>query len=334
MRRATPAARPERRKARPISVALLALPGVVPFDLVIAGHVFGGAARDEGTPRYDVTLCSLQPGMLSMAGGVPIGIAHGLDVLAHAATIVVPGLGDVEAPVPAPAIAALRAAKRRGARIVSICTGAFVLAEAGLLDGRPATTHWAHLHRFAERYPQVRLDPRVLYVDDGDVLTSAGMAAGIDLCLHIVRSDWGAEVANVVARRMVVAPHRDGGQAQYIVQPVPPPGSDGLEPTRLWALQQLHRPLTIPALAARSHMSVRHFVRRFREEMGVPPLRWLHAQRLILAQRLLETTELPMSRVAERSGLGSAATLRAHFQRALGVAPVAYRRTFRGRSSP
>jgi AraC family transcriptional regulator, transcriptional activator FtrA len=192
-------------------------------------------------------------------------------------------------------------------------------------------THWAHAAELARRFTAVRVDPRVLYVDEGDILTSAGMAAGIDLCLHIVRCDWGAEVANVIARNMVVAPHRDGGQAQFIAHPVPTRPESGLEPTRLWALERLDEPLTIPHLATYANMSVRHFVRRFREETGVSPLRWLHAQRVMRAQHLLETTELSITRVAERSGLGSAESLRAHFHRVVGTAPLAYRRTFRNR---
>ena len=244
--------------------------------------------------------------------------------------MLVPGLRPARWPPPAAALEALRAAHARGARVASICTGAFVLAHAGLLDGRRATTHWAHAERLAERYPAVTVDPGVLYLDEGDVLTSAGVAAGIDLCLHLVRRDHGAEVANAVARRIVVAPHRDGGQAQFVEAPVPVAEEHGLEPTRAWATERLREPLTVAAMARHAACSERTFARRFRAETGTTPLQWLLGQRVLHARRLLEATDLPVEHVADAAGFGTAASLRAHFRRATATTPLAYRRTFRG----
>ena len=245
--------------------------------------------------------------------------------------MLVPGLRPAQWPPPAAALDALRAAHARGARVASICTGAFVLAHAGLLDGRRATTHWAHAERLAERYPAVTVDPGVLYVDEGDVLTSAGVAAGIDLCLHLVRRDHGAEVANAVARRIVVAPHRDGGQAQFVEAPVPvADGARARSRTRAWALERLREPLTVAAMARHAACSERTFARRFRAETGTTPLQWLLGQRVLHARRLLEATDLPVEHVADAAGFGTAASLRAHFRRATATTPLAYRRTFRG----
>jgi len=213
--------------------------------------------------------------------------------------------------------------------VMSICTGAFVLAAAGLLDDRPATTHWAHVERFRTRYPRVKLDPDVLFVDDGDILTSAGVAAGIDLCLHVIRRDHGSEVANRAARRCVVPPWRDGGQSQFIERPVPAAGDATTGPTRAWALDRLDQPLDLDTLAGHARMSLRTFTRRFREETGMSPGRWLVRQRVELARRLLEGTDLPIERVAAQAGFGTAASLRQHLHAAVGVAPAAYRRTFR-----
>jgi len=213
--------------------------------------------------------------------------------------------------------------------LVSICTGAFALAHIGKLDGRPATTHWAYVDRFQARFPDVKLNPDVLFVDDGDVLTSAGVGAGIDLCLHIVRGDHGAEVANRAARRCVVPPWRDGGQAQYIERPIPSATGSGTAPTRAWALDRLADPVTLEELAEHARMSVRTFTRRFREETGMSPRQWLLRQRIAHAQLLLESTDLGVETVARRSGLGSATALRQHLQSAIGVAPTTYRRTFR-----
>jgi AraC family transcriptional regulator, transcriptional activator FtrA len=228
----------------------------------------------------------------------------------------------------------LRRVRGSGARLASLCTGAFVLAEAGILDGRRATTHWSHAATLTECYPAVDVDPRVLYVDEGDLLTSAGSAAGIDLCLHIVRCDYGAEVANLIARDLVVAPHREGGQAQFITAAVRDvPVGDPFAATLQWVQANLDGPITIDDLAARSAMSPRTFARRFRETTGTTPLQWLLSQRLRLAQRLLETSDLPIDRIAEECGLGSPANLRFHFQQNIGTTPTGYRRTFRAQAS-
>jgi transcriptional regulator GlxA family with amidase domain len=257
-------------------------------------------------------------------------VRHGPEVLASADTVIVPPVDTavVDGGVLARAAEAVRRVAGR-ARIASICTGADVLAAAGLLDGRRATTHWKHTGEFAHAHPAVHLDPDVLYVDEGDVLTAAGAAAGVDLCLHIVRRDHGAEVANRAARACVVPPHRDGGQAQFIDHPVAVDGSASTAATRAWALRHLDRPLGLPELARHATMSVRTFTRRFRGEVGMSPNRWLTQQRVELARRLLETTDLPVDQVAERVGIGSAASLRVHLGAALGVPPSHYRRTFR-----
>jgi transcriptional regulator GlxA family with amidase domain len=231
---------------------------------------------------------------------------------------------------------ALRAAHARGARLLSLCTGVFMIAAAGLLDGRRASTHWRHTDELASRYPNVKIDPRVLYVDDGDILTSAGTAAGVDLCLHVVRLDHGAEVANGVARRMVVPPHRDGGQAQFVDAPVAPACEEGeaLSSVLGWMLEHLDMPMSVDTLAERAVMSPRTFARRFRAVTGTTPHQWLLAQRVLLAQRLLETTDEAVELLADRAGFGSAAALRLHFQRSVGTAPLAYRRTFRAADAP
>jgi AraC family transcriptional regulator, transcriptional activator FtrA len=228
---------------------------------------------------------------------------------------------------------AIARAHDTGARVMSICTGAFVLAEAGVLDGRRATTHWDSTERLARRYPRVSVDPSVLYVDEGSVLTSAGVAAGLDLCLHVIRRDHGAALAAHIARRTVVAPHRDGGQAQFVARPIADDAEAGttLEATRAWALEQLHQPLDVPTLARRACMSPRSFARRFRQETGTTPAQWVSDQRTRVAQSLLETTDLPVEHVAARTGFGSATTLRTHFGRRLATTPTAYRRAFRDR---
>jgi transcriptional regulator GlxA family with amidase domain len=308
-------------------VAVLALADVVAFDLSTPAQVFG---NEPG--RYVFTACGVRAGSVPSTTGFAIDVPRGLDAVAQADTVLVPGLRPARWPPPAAALDALRAAHARGARVASICTGAFVLAHAGLLDGRRATTHWAHAEQLAERYPAVTVDPGVLYVDEGDVLTSAGVAAGIDLCLHLVRRDHGAEVANAVARRIVVAPHRDGGQAQFVETPLPAPGERGLASTRAWAAQRLREPLTVAAMARHAACSERTFARRFRAETGTTPLQWLLRQRVLHARRLLEATELPIEDVAGHAGFGTAASLRSHFRRATATTPVAYRRSFRGSS--
>jgi transcriptional regulator GlxA family with amidase domain len=314
-------------------VAVLALDGVVPFDLGTPTQIFGAARDEHGHRQYNVQICS--PGALPVVttAGYRVAPEHGLELLEHADTVLVAGIstGDpVErGTVAAPVAEALRRAHARRARVMSICTGAFVLAAAGLLDERPATTHWWWAERFRELFPQVKLDHDVLFVDDGDLLTSAGVGAGIDLCLHVVRTDFGSEIANRAARRSVVPPWREGGQAQYIERPLPRPADATLAGTRAWATERLDAPLSLPDLAAHARMSVRTFTRRFRAETGVSPARWLLQQRVDHARTLLESTDLPVEVVARRCGLGTAAGLRQHLQSTIGVAPSVYRRTFR-----
>lgn len=312
------------------TVAVVAFHGVAVFELAVPCEVFGIDRSDMGCPNYRLLVCGVEPGPLTTGGGFTMVPAYGLDALARADTIVVPAWKNVDERPPDALLDALRRAHRRGARIASLCSGAFVLAYAGLLDGKRATTHWMHSTELARRFPPIEVDPAVLYVDEGDVLTSAGTAAGIDLCLHMVRKDHGAEVANVFARRMVVPPHRDGGQAQFLEAPVPEcDGDDVISPTMAWAVEHLDQPITVDQLAARAAVSPRTFARRFKATTGTTPLQWLLQQRLAVAQRLLETTDLGVELVAERSGFGTAAALRIHFNRNLGVAPLAYRQTFR-----
>jgi transcriptional regulator GlxA family with amidase domain len=314
-------------------VAVLALDHVVALDLGTPTQVFGAAGSAAGTPLYQVAVCTPGGGPVAARDGFRIVPEHDLALLETADTVIVPGMYDgatLRDGTLAPSVrTALVAAHARGARIMSICTGAFALAAAGLLDGRRATTHWAHADRFRRLHPAVDLDPDVLFVDGGDILTSAGVAAGIDLCLHVVRHDHGAAVANGAARRCVMPPWRDGGQAQYIERPVPNGTGPGTAPTREWSLTRLDQPLTLRAMAGHARMSVRTFTRRFREETGVSPTRWLIQQRTDHARRLLETTDLGVDQIARRTGFGTAAALRQQFHHAVGVAPSAYRRTFR-----
>ncbi|MFG1809033.1 GlxA family transcriptional regulator [Streptomyces sp. NPDC049040] len=312
---------------------MFTLNGVIPFELGIPLRIFGAAVGTEDrAPLYEVVTCSVEPGEVRTDADFPIVVSHGLEALAEADTVVVPashelGVVFTEGVLTAPLRAAF-AAIRPGTRVVSICTGSYLLAAAGLLDGRPATTHWTSADHFQQLFPQVRVDPDVLYVDDGDVLTSAGVAAGIDLCLHIVRRDCGTAVANSVSRRTVVPPHREGGQAQYIHRPLPEPQLASTERARAWALDRLEQPLTLRQLAERESMSVRTFTRRFREEVGMSAGRWLIQQRVELARQLLESTDLSVDRIAVKAGFGTGASMRQHLQLAVGVSPTAYRRTF------
>lgn len=309
---------------------------VVGFDAAIAPLVFGEACDLSGRALYDVRVCTIDGAATTTNRGYGMVPHGGVELLARADTVIIPGTRvrgpRIDGVLDQPLRTAL-ARIRPNARLVSICTGAFVLAAAGLLDGRPATTHWAYSDDFRRLYPQVELDENVLFIDDGDVLTSAGLAAGIDLCLHIVRRDHGAEVANAVARHCVVPPWRDGGQAQYIDRPVPSEDGDSTAGARAWALEHLGKPIDVARLATRAHMSERTFNRRFRDETGQSPGAWLATQRIELARRLLETTDLPIDVVASRAGLGSGTNLRNHLRTTLGVSPVAYRRTFRGHSA-
>jgi transcriptional regulator GlxA family with amidase domain len=305
------------------------LPSVVPFDLGVPVQVFGYPRPDLGARRYAMTVCGARRGRVPTSGGFSIAVEHGLEALRRARTIVVPGVDDLAIPIPRAVTRALADAHERGARLVSICTGAFVLAAAGVLDGRAATTHWLDAPEFAARFPNVRLDPDVLYVDEGRVLTSAGIASGIDLCLHVVRKDHGAAVANAVARRLVVAPHRSGGQAQFVPQPVAEPSGRHLEATRAWILGRLGEPLTVRRMAEHAGMSLRTFARRWQGESGTSPLQWLLRQRILAAQQLLENSDHGMVRIAEACGFGSVVSLRVHFRRELSTSPLAYRRAFR-----
>jgi AraC family transcriptional regulator, transcriptional activator FtrA len=311
-------------------VAVAVVEGASQFEIGSAWEVFGVDRRELTDAWPQFRFCLAAPGPVTVEGGLTLDSPFGLDELVRADTVIVPPCPSVHDGREA-LLAALREAHARGARIASICTGAFVLAEAGLLDGRRATTHWAHAAALASRFPAVEVDPAVLYVEDGRVFTSAGSAAGIDLCLHLLRLELGAEVANAVARRMVIPPHRDGGQAQFVETPMPARASETLGPVLDWALAHLDRPLSLDELARHGAMSVRTLVRRFQASTGTTPLQWVLTQRLRRAQHLLEASEEPVERVASLSGFGTAANLRQHFTRAVGVSPMAYRRTFRGR---
>jgi len=327
----------------PHRVVVLALPSVVAFELGLPHRFFAansidpawtgaGAYTPSRAPAYEVLTVTVDDGPVTTSAGYQVTPTHPHTVLPTADTIVIPGIVDRYAAgdgaLPAD-LAALLATARPGVRWVSICTGAFVLAGAGLLDGLEATTHWAHAEHFRRLFPRVLLNEDVLYIDNGDVLTSAGNAAGIDLLLHILRRDLGSDTANRVARGAVVAPWRAGGQAQFIERPVPEAGDEGTGPARAWVLDHLDEPVTLTSLAARVGMSVRTFTRRFREETGETAGTWLLRVRVDHARHLLETTDLPVDRVAERSGFGTAASLRQHLTAAVGMPPLASRRTYR-----
>ncbi|MFF9691332.1 GlxA family transcriptional regulator [Streptomyces sp. NPDC014623] len=307
-------------------VVVLALDGVYPFELGIPSRVFGAA---DGW--YEVVTCTVDGHPVRTNSDFSVHVEHGPEVLATADTVVIPPFDTslITREVP-PALAGALASVPAGARVVSICTAAFLLAAAGLLDGRPATTHWALARVFQQWFPHIALDPDVLFVDDGDVLTSAGAASGVDVCLHLVRKDHGTEIANRVARACVVPPWRDGGQAQYIELPVPEASANGTASTRQWALENLGEPLTLAELAGHARMSMRTFARRFGEEVGMSPGRWLIQQRVARARHLLESTDFPVDDIAAQVGFGTGASLRQHLHTAIGVTPLAYRRTFRG----
>jgi transcriptional regulator GlxA family with amidase domain len=316
--------------ARAHRVVALALDGVILLDLAAPTHLFGHC----GAPHYTFSLAAVRAGPVRSSTGIEVMAPAGIEVLWDADTVVVPGIEAHTDPEGFdPAASAIADAHHTGARVMSICTGAFVLAEAGVLDGRRATTHWDSTERLARLYPRVAVDPSVLYVDEGSVLTSAGVAAGLDLCLHVIRRDLGATAAARIARRTVVAPHRDGGQAQFVARPIADDAGAGasLETTRAWALDRLDQPLDVVTLARHACMSARTFARRFRDETGTTPARWILDQRTRVAQGLLETTDLPIEHVAVRTGFGTATTLRTHFGRRLATTPTAYRRAFRQR---
>lgn len=312
-------------------VAVVAFDRISPFHLSVPCVVFGEDRSGGGLPDFDFRVCAAETGPLTTTAGFSIAVTHGLEALADADTIIVPSWRDPDETPPAELLAALRAAHARGAQLVGLCLGAFVLAAAGILDGRPASTHWACADDFARRYPRVRLDPDVLYVDDGNVLTSAGTAAGLDCCLHVLRKMCGAEVANYVARRLVVSPHRQGGQAQYVQQPIPPNvRGDRLSGLLDWVSGNLDAPHTLDTLAARALMSRRTFTRRFRLATGATVGAWLLAQRLARAQQLLESSDESVEAIAAIAGFGSTASLRQHFAEAFRTSPSAWRREFRG----
>jgi transcriptional regulator GlxA family with amidase domain len=308
-------------------VVALCLDGVVAFDLTAPAQAFALAADPDGRPHYEFSTCSVGGGPVRTTSGFAIVPQAGLRALTRADTVVVPGYAGVFEPPPEPALTALRRAAERGARVLSICTGAYALAHAGLLDGRRAATHWGWAEEMARRFPAVEVDAAALFVDEGAVMTSAGLSAGIDLSLHTIRKDHGAACGERVARHMVAPPHREGGQAQFIERPAAPaPGS--LEPTRGWAAERLEQPLDVAAMAAHAGVSPRTFARRFRAESGTTPLQWLLGQRVLEARRLLEESDLPVETIAWRCGFGTAASLRDHFRRATATTPTAYRRAF------
>lgn len=314
-------------------VAVLVREGVRPMELGSVHQLFGDARDQDGRTLYEVATCAVEPGWVATSADFAISVGHGTEALAEADTVVVPASSQDYLPredgrLDEPLARALERI-RHDARVASLCTGAFVLAGAGLLDDRRATTHWNRVETFRAFFPRVTLDPAVLYVDEGRVLTSAGEAAGIDLCLHMIRRDHGAAVANAVARSNVVPAHREGGQAQFIRRPVPEPAGSSTGPARAWALENLDRPLSLREMAAKVSMSVRTFTRRFRDETGLSPAKWLAHQRLERARQLLEETDLSVDRVAADAGFGTAAAMRQQLSAELGMSPTAYRCTFR-----
>jgi AraC family transcriptional regulator, transcriptional activator FtrA len=319
-------------RGAPHAVAIVVSGGVTVFELGVACEVFGNDwSAMFGVPWYRTFVCGITPGPVTVDAGFQMLAPHGLERIRSADTVIVlPTVSFEQVPPGMPE--ALRQAHARGSRIVSLCTGAFALAGAGLLDGRRATTHWTECDELARRHPKVTVDPGVLFVDEGDILTSAGSAAGIDLCLHVVRQDYGTEIATQLARQLVVPPQRDGGQAQYIDAPMPELGSSSLfADTACWLQEHLDEPIRVEELAARSAMSPRTFARQFLASTGTTPYQWLVRQRVQLAQRLLEMSDLPIDAVAEKSGFSTAANLRKHFSRAVHTSPHAYRRTFQDR---
>jgi transcriptional regulator GlxA family with amidase domain len=308
-------------------VAIVAMDGVVPFDLSIPCEVFQRVRLPGGRAGYQVRVCGVTPEV--NAGAFTLRTHSGLEELARADTIILPGVADLNSPIPEELLRAVRSAAAKGARVASICSGAFLLAATGLLDGRRATTHWMAADELARRHPEIQVDPDVLYVDEGQFLTSAGAAAGMDLCLHLVRLDHGATVAADAARLAVMPLERDGGQSQFIVHAPPAPDGASLEPLLRWLEERLHEPLRLEDIARRAALSVRTLNRRFREQMGTTPLQWLLRARVRRAQQLLETTGHSVEVIAERVGFGSATAFREHFQRFVTTSPQAYRRAFR-----
>lgn len=317
--------------ARRHTVSVLAFDGMTPFELGAVVEVFGLPRPELDVPWYDLRVCAYSPGPMRVVGGFTMTAEHGLDAFAAADTVMVVAVPDVRRDPPPEVVAALRAAHARGARVVSICSGAFALAAAGLLDGREATTHWQFADLLRRRHPRVRVTPDVLYVDGDDVLTGAGSAAGLDLCLHLVRKDHGARIANMVARRLVVPPHREGGQAQFVEAAVHPPAEDDpVARAMAWALAHLAEPVTVAGMARVACLAPRTFVRHFGRRTGTSPLRWVIGQRVLAALPLLEEGTAPIEEIGAAVGFESPATFRHHFVRAMKTSPSAYRRTFRG----
>jgi transcriptional regulator GlxA family with amidase domain len=313
------------------NVAVVVLDGFSPFEMAVACEVFGTDRTSDGLPAYDFAVVAGEPGPLRSEVGFTLQAADGLERLAAADLVVVPAPCDTRRTrddFPPELLAALRDTVDRGGRVLSVCTGAFVLGAAGLLDGRPCTTHWRHARELAVLYPAAKIDPSVLYVDDGQVITSAGTAAGIDACLYLVRKELGGRIANAVARRMVVPPHRDGGQAQFVERPVGPPACDTLAEVIEWMERHLDQQVSVNELANLAAMSPRTFARRFVQETGTTPQRWLIGQRILLAEQLLEETDETVDVIADRAGFGNATALRHHFRAWRSTTPNAYRRTF------
>ncbi len=309
------------------SVSALVLDGLAVFEFGVICEVFGIDRSADGVPNFDFKICGLEAGRpLRTSVGASLTPDHGLDALVGADLVAIPAIAGPD--YPQEALDAIRAAADAGSIILTVCSGAFVAGAAGLLDGRPCTTHWMHADELARQFPTARVDRNVLFVDDGNLITSAGTAAGIDACLHLVRRELGSEVTNKIARRMVVPPQRDGGQRQYIDQPIPLRCSDGFAPHLDWILANLDMPHTVGTLAARATMSARTFARRFVDETGRTPMQWVTDQRVLYARRLLEETDLDIDRVADKSGFGTATLLRHHFRRIIGVTPSDYRRRF------
>jgi transcriptional regulator GlxA family with amidase domain len=310
------------------TVAAVLFDDVAPFEFGVVCEVFGVDRTADGVPAFDFLVCGEVPGKpLSTAMGFQLTPEHGLDALDRADLVAVPA-HKISDPYPESVVAAIRRAHERGAILLSVCTGAFILGAAGVLDGRACTTHWYHAEEFAKRFPLARTDPDVLFVDDGDIVTSAGTAAGIDACLHLVRRELGSATATAIARRMVVPPQRDGGQRQYVDLPVPDCNGTSLQPVLTWMVEHLQVEHTIPELAKRAVMSERTFARRFVAETGTTPHKWLSRQRVLYARELIEESAMSLDEIAFRCGFGTATLLRHHFQKIVGVSPNAYRKTF------
>ncbi|ORB31979.1 GlxA family transcriptional regulator [Mycolicibacterium parafortuitum] len=311
------------------TVSVLALDGLAMFEFGVVCEVFGIDRSGDGVPNFEFKVCGPEPGKpLRTSIGATLTPEHGLDDLVGVDLVAIPAIASQNGGYLPAALDAVRRAAETGSIILTVCSGAFVAGAAGLLDGRPCTTHWMHADALAEMYPTAKVDRNVLYVDDGNLITSAGTAAGIDACLHLVRRELGSEVTNKIARRMVVPPQRDGGQRQYIDQPIPVKCSERFAPHLDWILANLDKPHTVTTLARRAHMSGRTFARRFVEETGRTPMQWVTDQRVLYARRMLEETNLDVDTIAEQSGFGTATLLRHHFRRIIGVTPSDYRKRF------